>query len=134
MVPNTVLQTLTQAIKEKRGVAVRYSDQREVRVLEPHAIYTDERGELILDGFQTRGYSASGRPVPFWRPLRVKKIVAVSVLDENFAPRVSEGFSPARLKYRNGLIAIVDLGKPAFAYHPVNNLEMGPHLPVGVRR
>ena len=107
MIPN-ILQLLTQAIHEKRCVAIRYHDQRHVRVVEPHVIYTQEGGELVMDAFQTRGYSSSGRPPPFWRPFRLKKIGAISVLKENFETRAHEGFSPEKDKYRNGLVAIVD--------------------------
>jgi len=96
MLPN-ILTLMTQAIREKRCVAIRYYDQRQIRVIEPHAIYTDDRGEMVLDAFQTRGYSASGRPPPFWRPFRLKKITAVSLLKEYFEPRVADGFSPDRL-------------------------------------
>jgi len=52
MIPN-ILQLLTAAIREKRCVAIRYHDQRHVRVIEPHAIYTHESGELVMDAFQT---------------------------------------------------------------------------------
>ena len=107
MIPN-ILQLLTTAIREKRCVAIRYHDQRHVRVVEPHVIYTHESGELVMDAFQTRGYSASGRPPPFWRPFRLKKINAISPIKENFETRAREGFSRARDKYRNGLVAIVD--------------------------
>lgn len=132
MLPN-ILQYMTEAIREKRCVAIRYHDQRQVRVVEPHAIYSDERGEFIMDAYQTRGYSASGRPPPFWRPFRLKKIAAISVLKENFEPRTTEGFSAQRLKYRNGVIAIVEDSRPAFSY-PVKPAEMGPFLPDNLRR
>lgn len=107
MIPN-ILQVLTKAIGEKHCVAIRYHDQRHVRVVEPHVVYTHESGELVLDAFQTRGYSSSGRPPPFWRPFRLKKISAISVLKENFDTRLQEGFSQEKDKYRNGLVAIVD--------------------------
>jgi predicted DNA-binding transcriptional regulator YafY len=107
MIPN-ILQLLTTAIREKRCVAIRYHDQRHVRVIEPHAIYTHEGGELVMDAFQTRGYSSSGRPPPFWRPFRLKKISAISPLKENFETRLQEGFSQEKEKYRNGPVAIVD--------------------------
>jgi hypothetical protein len=84
MLPNTI-QLISQAIKEKRCIAIRYHDQRQIRVVEPHAVYTDERGDLSMDAYQTRGHSASGRPPPFWRPFRLKKITAVSVLKEKFS-------------------------------------------------
>ena len=107
MIPN-ILQLLTTAIREKRCVAIRYHDQRHVRVIEPHAIYTHESGELVMDAFQTRGYSSSGRPPPFWRPFRLKKISAISPLKENFQTRLQEGFSASKDKYRNGPVAMVD--------------------------
>ncbi|SRR5581483_8266131 len=132
MLPN-ILQVLSQAIKERHAIAVRYADQRQIRVVEPHAVYTDERGELVLDAYQVRGYSSSGRPAPFWRPLRLKKISAVQELNETFVPRAAEGFSGARLKYRNGLVALVQQPAAAFSY-PVQSSDMGPHLPEGLRR
>jgi len=132
MLPN-ILQVLSGAVKSRHCIALRYADQRQIRVVEPHAIYTDERGELVLDAYQTRGYSASGRPPPFWRPLRLKKISGVQVLKESFVPRASEGFSAARLKYRKGLVAIVEQPPAAFVY-PTTVSDMGPPRPPGLRR
>jgi predicted DNA-binding transcriptional regulator YafY len=107
MIPN-ILQLLTTAIREKRCVAIRYHDQRHVRVIEPHVIYTHETGELVVEAYQTRGYSASGRPAPFWRPFRLKKITAVSLLKENFETRAREGFAREKEKYQHGLVAMID--------------------------
>jgi predicted DNA-binding transcriptional regulator YafY len=107
MIPN-ILQLLTGAIREKRCVAIRYSDQRQVRVIEPHVVYALENGELVVEAYQTRGYSAAGRPPPFWRPFRLKKITAVSPLNENFETRAREGFARDKDRYRNGLVAMVD--------------------------
>ena len=107
MLPN-VLQLLTQAVRDKRCVAIRYHDQRHVRVIEPHVLYTHESGEILVDAFQTRGYSSSGRPPPFWRPFRLKKITAVSLLKENFETRLAEGFTHNKDKYKRGLVAMVD--------------------------
>ncbi len=143
MIPN-VLQLLTQAVREKRCVAIRYHDQRHVRVIEPHVLYTHESGEILLDAFQTRGYSSSGRPPPFWRPFRLKKISAVSLLKENFETRLDEGFAHDKDKYRRGLVAMVDdrrksttippevlIRKHAFetGLSAPSGDEMGPQLP-----
>jgi predicted DNA-binding transcriptional regulator YafY len=133
MVAN-ILHIISQAIKDRRCVAIRYHDQRQIRVVEPHAIYTGERGELMVDAYQTRGYSSSGRPPPFWRPFRLKKITAVSVLKESFEIRVAEGFSSERLKYKNGLVSIVQDSRPAFIYPVQQMVEVGPPVPVGLRR
>jgi len=107
MIPN-ILQLMMSAIRDKRCVAIRYHDQRHVRVIEPHVIYTHETGELIVDAYQTRGYSSSGRPPPYWRPFRLKKINAVSMLKESFETREEEGFSRDKDKYRRGLVAMID--------------------------
>ncbi|MHB8742362.1 MAG: WYL domain-containing protein [Sulfuricaulis sp.] len=134
MLPNTI-QLISQAIKDKHCIAIRYHDQRQIRVVEPHAVYTDERGELAMDAYQTRGHSASGRPPPFWRPFRLNKITAVSVLKETFQPRLAEGFSANRLKYRSGLVAIVQDSQPSFGYvYPAQTTEIGPHLPDAQQR
>lgn len=106
MVPN-ILQLLAKAVREKRCVAIRYHDQSDIRVIEPHAIYTADNSEIVADAFQTRGYTASGRPPPFWRPFRIKEISSVSLMDEGFTVRHAEGFSTNRSRYQKGLIAIV---------------------------
>lgn len=131
MSPN-VLQILSTAIKERRCLALYYDGQREVRVVEPHAIYSDEQG-LMLDAYQTRGYSSSARRPPYWRPFRIKKIDAVEVMKELFQPRTAEGFSAARSKYKQGLIAIVATPSTPFAY-PEQTLEIGPPRPSHLRR
>lgn len=120
MIPN-ILQLLMGAVRDKRCVAIRYHDQRHVRVIEPHVIYTHESGELVVDAFQTRGYSASGRPPPYWRPFRLKKINAVSLLKESFETRLQEGFSRDKDKYRRGLIAMID-DRRVFAKVPAEAL------------
>jgi hypothetical protein len=133
MLPD-ILKLLTRAIQEKRCIAIRYHGQTHIRVLEPHAIYTAENGEILMDAFQVRGYSSSGRPTPFWRPFRLKKINVVSLLKENFTTRGEEGFDPGKSKYKNGMYAIVDDRRRAFAIPPpvltqTVSEEMGPHLP-----
>ena|SRR5687767_12589779 len=134
MPATNILQVLSQAIRDKRCIAIRYHDQRQIRVVEPHAIYSGERGDLMLDAYQTRGYSASGRPPPFWRPFRLKKITAVSVLKETFSPRVAEGFSPDRLKYKAGLVSVVQQDNNAAFMYPTQTTEVGPPLPASLRR
>jgi len=125
-----IIKLLVTAVKQRRCVAIRYRDQREIRVLEPHAIYTHGRGEIVCDAYQTRGYSAAGRPPPFWRPFRIKKITAISLLKETFEPRVEEGFSLNKLKYKKGLVAITsERTRPTFTYSEQALQNMGPFLP-----
>ncbi len=109
MLPNA-LQVVTRAIRERRCLAVHFEGQRDVRVVEPHAVYSDELDRLVLDAYQIRGYSEAGRPTPFWRPFPLGQITSISLLKESFAPRVREGFSSNRPKYRRGLVVVVESG------------------------
>lgn len=127
--PVPALQVLITAIKEKRRVALRYRDQERARVVEPHAIYTSENREIVADCYQVRGYSAGGRPAPFWRPFRIKKIAEASLLDEAFSPRFREGFVPEKVRYRAGLLAMVSYSSPPTAAEEF----VGPTLPAGRR-
>lgn len=118
MLPD-VLQLISRAIREHRCLALHYDGQRQVRVVEPHAVYTDEHDELVLDAYQIRGFSESGRPTPFWRPLHLGRITSLSLLKESFAPRVLEGFTPNRPKYRRGLVVVIEDARPDFPPPPV---------------
>ena len=134
MTQQNVLHTLTRAIRECRYVALRYHGQSGLRIVEPHAIYTDAQSQLMLDAYQVRGYSASGRPPPFWRPFRLRKIESVAPLPDTFAPRIAEGFSPARQKYRHGLLAIAQAPRPAAPPPEAALREVGPPRPPHLRR
>ncbi len=128
MLPN-ILKILSEAIRDRRRVAIRYHGQREIRVLEPHAIYTNDRGELVADCYQVKGYSSANRTIPYWRPFRLRKIAAISRLKETFGPRVDAGFGASKPRYRKGLVAIVESSQPSHTY-PLEVLQqMGPSLP-----
>ncbi len=128
------LELLRRAIKEQRCAAIRYAEGG-VRVAEPHAAYKNEDGEAYVDCYQTGGFSSSGRRPPFWKRMRIRKIADVSLLQDTFAPRLSEGFDPKRPRYeRTHLIAIVGRDKPSFLYPPQVLQEMGPFLPEHMRK
>ena len=113
MLPN-ILKVLSEAIRDCRRVAIRYHGQREIRVIEPHAIYANERGELVVDGFQ----------------FRLRKIAAVSRLKDTFEIRSAHGFSASKPRYRKGLVAIVESSIRSHTYPTeVLQQEMGPQLP-----
>lgn len=131
---SNVLKTLKKAIENRRCLAVRYRGQQGVRVIEPHVAYTNDAGEFVVDCYQIRGFSASGRRPPFWKRLRLKHIVAISVLKQVFEPRLLEGFSTKKPRYKRGLLAIVETDKPSFMYSPQALREMGPFLPEGMRK
>ncbi len=124
------LSILSEAIKARRCCALRYRDQTQARVVEPHAIYEDGTGEVIVDCYQVGGYSSADRLPPFWRPFRLRKINAVALLRKTFVPRRSEGFSPTRLRYRTGLICLVsDVEEPFVRTVIPRSDPVGPFLP-----
>ncbi|MHB1951629.1 MAG: WYL domain-containing protein [Acidiferrobacteraceae bacterium] len=132
---NAALRILTEAIKRKLRVSIRYRGQARSRVIEPHAIYTDEHGELVADCYQVRGYSSAGRPAPFWRPFRLKKISGAELTTEPFVPRTGDGFNPEKQKYRFGLVAMIGEKDASFVFPEVSQEPMGPFLPAkGSRR
>ena len=121
-----VLGILKEAVRSRRCCALRYRDQMQVRVVEPHAVYEDASGEIIVDCYQVRGHSEAGRTPPFWRPFRLRKISAAALLKKTFIPRRSEGFSATRSRYRKGLICAVAEGDISIPQPP-----MPPQTPVG---
>lgn len=124
------LALLSDAVKDHRCCAIRYRDQMQVRVIEPHAIYRNPAGEIIVDCYQTGGYSSANRIPPFWRPFRLSKINAVAVLRDTFMPRRTEGYNPSRSRYRKGLICAVSDRDTHFIYPFEQKVEtVGPFLP-----
>lgn len=130
-----VLSVFKEAVLSRRCCALRYRDQTQVRVVEPHAVYEDASGEIIVDCYQVGGYSESGRTPPFWRPFRMHKVSAAALLKKTFAPRRSEGFSATRSRYRNGLICVVsDPSSPAMRAPVPPSSPVGPSRPTKTLR
>ncbi|MDH5632025.1 MAG: WYL domain-containing protein [Gammaproteobacteria bacterium] len=125
---------IAQAIQDRHCLAIRYRGQEDIRVIEPHALYLNERDELTVDGFQLRGFSASGRPAPFWRPFRVKKITAINVLPDHFTPRVAEGYSANKKRYQRKLLMAAEESGMHFTYAIEELHSMGPPKPQFARR
>jgi predicted DNA-binding transcriptional regulator YafY len=92
MIPN-LYKTIASAIRNKRRIVIRYSGRSRSRVVEPHALYKSEDGEVSLLAYQVRGYHSSKRNGSFWRPFQLRKIDAIHVSHELFEPRLSHGYS-----------------------------------------
>ncbi len=133
MVDDT-LGIFKEAVRSRRCCAIRYRDQVQVRVVEPHAVYEDASGEVIVDCYQVSGYSESGRAFPFWRPFRMRKVSAAVLLKQTFVPRRSEGYSPTRSRYRKGLICAVADGEGPPVQPVLSSAPMGPSLPAKTLR
>lgn len=107
--PNT-LRIVTQAILEKRCLAIRRDGKSRLVTIEPHVVYTDRNKEIILEFYQKSGRREDSSANGFWNSIGWRKIDAVFWLNTFFSPRLDRGFSPSEDKYNTGLVAIVDTG------------------------
>jgi hypothetical protein len=121
-----VLTVLLQATKTRRCAIIRYAGQQQIRVVEPHAIYTDAAGNIVADCLQTRGHSSPDAVFPFWQTFHLKHISSVFLLNINFEVRIQEGFQPDSEKYQQGLLAMAMSASSSVRYQrkekPVNLL------------
>ena len=111
-----VLNLLIEATKSRRCAIIRYDGQQQIRVVEPHAIYTDATGNIIVDCLQTRGYSGPDTTFPFWQGFYLKKITSVFLLAIRFEVRLAEGFRPDHEDYQQGLLAIASRAASSIKY------------------
>lgn len=107
--PNT-LRILTQAIQEKRCVAIRCDGKNRLVTIEPHVIYTDAHNNIVVDCFQKSNADKNDEREGFWNAINWRKINAVFWLNTFFTPRINQGFIEADDKYQTGLVAMVNTG------------------------
>lgn len=119
MNPNT-LAVLIQATVETRCIAVRYRDQHQVRVVEPHVVYCSKEGTIVAEGFQLRGTLDSTIASPSWVTLLLNNIDSIFILNTNFTPRIADGFLPDKPEYHINQIAIVNTSKDYHTKKPKN--------------
>lgn len=86
---------------------IRYGGQGRARVVEPHLLYRTAGGRRTLVAYQVHGYSAGGRPPPFWRPFRLSRIDEIYPLPEDFEPRFERGFATVAALVRGEVLATV---------------------------
>jgi len=122
-----ILKQLMQAIQERRVAVIRYGDQHRIRVVEPHVIYGNREGAVIVECYQTGGHVQDERPLPSWKLFRLMKIRSAALLNTTFETRLAAGFDPRRQEYLKGLIAMVDAPAPRAP-------EPGPFLSTDHRR
>jgi len=74
------------------------------RTGEPHIVYESSAGKVLVDLYQTGGYSSSGQP-PGWRPIALAEIRSMVALDDSFEPRPT--YNPHnRSRYRRIICAV----------------------------
>jgi hypothetical protein len=92
---------LCEAIRGRR--LVRFAYRGGYRIVEPYVYGADTEGRDLLRGFQTYGYSTSGRPSG-WRLFRVDKLADLAIIENSFS-KARRGYDPhdqamATLHYR----------------------------------
>lgn len=81
---------LCRAIEQRK--LVRFAYRGGNRIVEPYCHGVTKGGHELLRGYQTTGYSSSGRPKG-WRLFRLDEMGEVRITDESFAGRRS-GYDP----------------------------------------
>ena len=71
-----MINKLRDAIAEKHIVYLRGKNDLGERTVEPHIIYQASNGKILVDFYQTAGYSSSGN-LPSWRRLSVDDITSL---------------------------------------------------------
>ena len=115
MVPR-ITEILNAAITSKRRLAIRYKNQTQIRVVEPHILYLTKSGRRVVECYQVRGHSSGGRVPPFWRPFQLRKIASIDVLDEVFEARTGDGFEAIRKLITGEVLAVIDAGPTEYMH------------------
>jgi len=89
-----MLEELCTAIGNKNIVILRGKNDRGDRTVEPHIVYEAPNGNVLVDFYQTAGYTSSGN-LPAWRRLGIDDIVELRTLTNHFETRVREGYNPS---------------------------------------
>lgn len=87
-----------KAVRERRQLSLRGKEDLGSRVVEPHIVYVAANGNVLVDFYQTSGYSSSGG-LPAWRRLALTDILEASLLPQSFSPRTAEGYNPGGKRY-----------------------------------
>jgi predicted DNA-binding transcriptional regulator YafY len=78
------LQLIKDAVPNRKVLAFEYDGK--ARLVEPHAVGNNKKGEAVLRGFQFTGDSATSASA--WKLFTISKIDALTVLDMiSHAPR-----------------------------------------------
>lgn len=85
------IETICRAVREKRCLSFFY--KFELRKVEPHECYTNEKGNTLLFYYQTSGIR------PDFRNFDITKISNLLVLDQKFLGNRSE-YKPHALRNR----------------------------------
>ncbi len=101
------IDVLSNAIHNKSVCVLRAKDDKGDRIVEPHIVYEASSGNILVDFWQTDGYSSSGN-LPSWKRLVIQDIVSIKTLDDHFQIRIKEGYDPSNRKRYQRIICSVE--------------------------
>ncbi len=84
------------AIKNLNKLKVSYDGGK--RLIEPYILYEDSKGEVLLNAYQTLGYSSTGQPAQ-WKNFNLSEISVIEPFRDKFQPR--SDYNPSTNKYKN---------------------------------
>jgi len=94
----SILDIICSAIRKRHQLSVRGKDDLDWRIVEPHIVYEAANGNILLDFYQTGGYSSSGK-LPAWRRLLIAEIQQAEIISKQFNIRNAEGYNPTSDRY-----------------------------------
>lgn len=88
----SILDEVCSGIRTKSVLGLLYDGQR--RVVHPYIVWTDKKGDTMVECWQTAGFSSRGT-IPCWSRYSVDKITRVEETGEHFQDP-QPGFNPER--------------------------------------
>ena len=98
------LELIKEAIVARKKLQFTYRNDQSNRTVYPHILYTGGNDAVMLDAYQTDGYSASGTKFPQWKQFDVSQIKKVVISTETF--RKINSFNPKSVRYKNSIEVI----------------------------
>lgn len=92
------ISSLIKTAIEKRIVIEFDYNEEGLRECEPHALYRNKKGEILVDCYQTCGHSSQG--LPAWKQFKLNKISDLTVID-GLTYGIQKGFNPESTRYVN---------------------------------
>jgi hypothetical protein len=97
------IRLISQAINFENPIAFIY-DSGDIRIVNPHCIYTNLKNETCLDAFQTEGDSKT-KALDKFKIFKVAKIDNIKIdYDSNFF--INSQFNPESVRYLNKIVMI----------------------------
>ena len=104
------IEIVKNAITSRKPIAFEYhksGHKTGYRRGNPHALYYhNSTKNLILDVYQTKGATSDNEKLPGWRPILMKYIKNVEILDTENEFEIAKGYNSTSDNYRNYIVKL----------------------------